>query len=35
MGMRQKVSNACIVIPNVHEKHVTPLTEGFNQLFGI
>ena len=31
-GYASKVSDACILIPNVNEKNVTPLTEGFQSV---
>ena len=31
-GYASKVSDACIIIPNVNEKHITPLTEGFQSI---
>jgi len=31
-GYASRVSDACIKIPNVNEKHITPLTEGFQSV---
>lgn len=31
-GYASKISDACIKIPNVNEKHITPLTEGFQSV---
>lgn len=31
-GYASKTSDACIRIPNVNEKHITPLTEGFQSV---
>ena len=31
-GYASRISDACIKIPNVNEKHITPLTEGFQSV---